>query len=85
MENQVPASNQVQPPEEMPQPPVPQTQGPTGLDPQMVELMKARAREEAIRMTAAAQRQEQPRRSTRWRGQWSTPMLNQWFQPCPEI
>lgn len=63
MENQVPASNQVQPPEEMPQPPVPQTQGPTGLDPQMVELMKARAREEAIRMTAAAQRQEQPRRS----------------------
>ncbi len=63
MENQVPASNQVQPPEEMPQPPVLQTQGPTGLDPQMVELMKARAREEAIRMTAAAQRQEQPRRS----------------------
>lgn len=58
MEDQVPPSNQPQSPEQMPQPPLPQMQGPGGLDPQMIALLKARAREEAIRM-AVAQRQEQ--------------------------
>jgi len=58
MEDQIPPSNQPQVPEQMPPQPSPQTQSPPGLDPQMFALLKARAREEAIRM-AAAQRQEQ--------------------------
>lgn len=59
MEDQVPPSNQPQSPDQTPQQPSPQIQGLGGLDPQIVAALKARAREEAIRM-ALTQKPEAP-------------------------
>ena len=85
MEEQVPPSNQPQVPEQMPPQPSPQTQSPTGLDPQMFALLKARAREEAIRM-AAAQRQEQAQVPVAYEDPrpMAQAMPQNLFQPQPE-
>lgn len=53
MEEQIPSSTPPQPGEQPQMPPIPQ-----GITPEMLEAMKARAREEAIRMTILQQQQQ---------------------------